>query len=350
MPSRWGASMNQSMKWLMPSARVGVDARRDLVRRADDPVAGHRLGERVGLARDEGDGRGIARVVLDVGADLGRQVIGLAAEAPPARRAGRAASPDRGRSGPGSPGSARSRPCPARPPDTPREADRAGVAAPAGGPASCSSPDRSGRRRPARPAPPRRTRGVGGAAAAASARRRRRVTSQVRPRNVTGPSAAQSRRISSVASTRSAMRSSMSSRQGKSVVDVLAPLVAAVEKMDEPAAGELVEGGGHLGGQRRVPEIVRHVDHPELWRGWSPRRARRGPSSPRGSPRLCRASGDRPPRASRSPAPRPASPRARPPADRARRSPGCERAGCRGRRRSAGRRRTGCRSRCNPPA
>ena len=34
--------------------------------------------------------------------------------------------------------------------------------------------------------------------------------------------------------------------------------------MNEPAARELVEGGRHLGRQRRVPEIVRLMNHAEF--------------------------------------------------------------------------------------
>ena len=52
--------------------RVGVEPGGDLIRRADDPVARHWLGEGVGFADDEGVGGRVGRVVLDEGPDLRR--------------------------------------------------------------------------------------------------------------------------------------------------------------------------------------------------------------------------------------------------------------------------------------
>ena len=60
------------------------------------------------------------------------------------------------------------------------------------------------------------------------------------------------------------MRSSISSPQGSRSRRTRAAGSRNRGNGSRPAAGELVKGGGHLGGQRRVPEIVRHVDHAEL--------------------------------------------------------------------------------------
>ena len=45
---------------------------------------------------------------------------------------------------------------------------------------------------------------------------------------------------------------------------MLAPVVAVVGEVDVAAAGELIEGGRHLGGERRVSEEVGLVDHAQL--------------------------------------------------------------------------------------